>query len=96
MTERPAQSPEALAALAAVRAYLAQQEANPDAYDRAVVLEQIAQAFYDHAKFRAPGGEGLDGHDGPERRAVGIVRDAALDWTDALRDQRRADRFPRS
>lgn len=73
------------AALAAVRAYLTVQESTPSVLDRANLLEDVARAFYDHAKFRAPGGEGLDGRDGPERRAIGRVVDAARDWVDEAR-----------
>lgn len=73
------------AALAAVRAYLTVQESNPPVLERANLLEDVVRAFYDHAKFRAPGGEGLDGRDGPECRAIGHVVDAARDWVDEAR-----------
>ncbi|GMA33674.1 hypothetical protein [Litorihabitans aurantiacus] len=96
MKRLPGQSPEALAARDALRAYLRAQEAAPDLYDRAVVLEELVQEFYDHTKFRAPGGAGLDGRDGPERHAVGAVRDAARAWREELRAQRRAERATRN
>lgn len=39
----------------------------------------------DHVKFRAPGGEGLDGADGPERRGLNPVLNAVLEYVDEHR-----------
>lgn len=55
--------------------------------DRAELAEEISQAIYDWTKFEEPGGEGLDGRDGPERRSLGkwldVAKDHRLDWPKA-------------
>lgn len=61
-------------ALAAVREALHGSDEN----DRAELLEEVARAVYTWTKTRAPGGEGLDGLDGPERRSVGQVMTEAI------------------
>lgn len=40
-------------------------------------LREVVEEVYNASKFDRPGGEGLDGADGPERRGIGRVRDAA-------------------
>ena len=40
---------------------------------RADLLDALVQAVYDHVKFEAQGGGGLDGRDGPEREALAKV-----------------------
>lgn len=51
---------------------------------RALMVEELSRVVYDHVKRHAPGGEGLDGMDGPERRSLGRWVDAAIkhhfDW----------------
>lgn len=56
---------------------------------RAELLDDFAQAVYDHVKFRAPEGGGLDGRDGPERDGLGIVLAAAHDHAYETRKQSR-------
>ena len=51
---------------------------------RAELVEEFARAMYDHSKFRAPGGEGLDGRDGPERTSLGRVLTEAIRHHDAM------------
>lgn len=51
---------------------------------RAQLLEALSLAIYDHVKFHAPEGGGLDGHDGPERRSLGLVVDRAREHADAF------------
>ena len=41
-------------------------------------------------KFDRPGGEGLDGKDGPERRGIGYIRDMAEDYHVRTMHNRRA------
>lgn len=69
--------------LAAVTASL--QDTTPD--QRALFVEELNRAIYDHIKYHAPGGEGLDGRDSPERRSMGSVLDRAInhhdDWKTA-------------
>ncbi|WP_116115778.1 hypothetical protein [Austwickia chelonae] len=43
--------------------------------ERANLAYDLLGEIYDHAKFKAPGGEGDDGRDGPERRGLGAARD---------------------
>lgn len=61
-------------------------DALPDStpQQRAQLLEEISFAVYDHVKFHAPEGEGLDGRDGPERRSLGLVVDRAREHADAF------------
>lgn len=60
-----------------------------DIDDRAQLLELVNRQIMDHVKLRDPGGEGLDGADGPERRGLEPVLNAVLEYV----DQRRADKF---
>ncbi|MGP5700888.1 hypothetical protein ACTXPA_18475 [Glutamicibacter arilaitensis] len=53
--------------------------------ERADLLQETVNTFYDGAKFDYPGGEGLDGKDGPERRGIGEVLNAAVDYADDAR-----------
>lgn len=59
----------------AVRSYL--QGAGTDPAGRARLLLDITCAFYDFTKFSAPGGEGMDRRDGPERYRVSGIMVAA-------------------
>lgn len=45
---------------------------------RAAIIQETVQAAYDHAKHRDPAGEGDDGRDGTERRALGDLLGAAI------------------
>lgn len=45
---------------------------------RAELIEEVARIVQGHAKFKAPGGEGLDGRDGAERRSLGRVLTEAI------------------
>lgn len=45
--------------------------------ERAELAAALMRAVYDHVKFRQPEGQGLDGREGPERRALAAVVDAA-------------------
>lgn len=56
-----------------------------DANDRAQLLELVNRMIMDHVKFRAPGGEGLDGADGVERRGLNPVLNAVLEYVDEQR-----------
>lgn len=67
-----------------VRTFLTIAPHRPRMLARAQLLQDIVLAFYDHAKFNEYGGEGRDGMDGPERRAIGQVSDAARSWTSEL------------
>jgi hypothetical protein len=60
--------------------------------ERATFLKELTYLFYDHSKFRVPGGEGMDGMDGPERRSLGKVVAAVEDhWLAAEHRWRRVD-----
>jgi hypothetical protein len=55
--------------------------------ERATYLKELIYLFYDHSKFRVPGGEGWDGMGGPERRSLGTVVAAVEDhWMAAVKD----------
>ncbi len=62
--------------------------------ERADYLKQLAYLFYDHTKFRALGGEGGDGRDGPERRSVGLVINAVEEHWMAARHHWHRDPGP--
>lgn len=49
---------------------------------RAELVDDFVQAVYDHVKFRAPEGGGLDGRDGPERDGLGDILGLAHDHVD--------------
>ena len=49
-----------------------------DRAGRACYLDEIFEVFYRYSKFDQPGGEGLDGRDGPERRALAKIRDLVI------------------
>jgi len=49
-------------------------EDNPKA--RAELLREMVKVVYDFVKFERPGGEGLDGRDGEERRSLAKIVDA--------------------
>lgn len=68
------------AAIAAVRAALQDSTAE----SRAELVEEVARALYAHTKFQAPGGEGLDGRDGPERTSLGRVLTEAIRHHDTM------------
>lgn len=51
---------------------------------RAAILEDLTQTVYDHVKFHAPEGGGLDGRSGPERQALAAVLDAVKDHRHAI------------
>lgn len=53
--------------------------ANGTEMDTAAGLREIVFEVYNAAKFDRPGGEGVDGADGPEREGIGHVHDAAED-----------------
>lgn len=46
---------------------------------RAELLREIIKDVYNFAKFERPGGEGLDGRNGPERESLASIVDAAED-----------------
>ncbi|MGW5165430.1 hypothetical protein ACWEOD_10130 [Micrococcus luteus] len=52
-------------------------------------LREVIHELYDMTKFDRPGGEGLDGKDGPERRGIGYILDMAEDYYVRTRDARR-------
>lgn len=52
-------------------------------------LREVIHELYDMTKFDRPGGEGLDGTDGPERRGIGYILDMAEDYYVRTRDARR-------
>lgn len=52
---------------------------------RAELIEEVAIIVRDHVKFRAPGGEGLDGRDGPERQSLGGVITESIRHHDEMR-----------
>lgn len=66
--------PSNVAALQAVR------EAMQDSTEqsRAELMEEVAIIVREHVKMRAPGGEGMDGRDGPERQSLGGVVDESI------------------
>lgn len=68
-----------------VRAALQAALDGSDVDDRAQLLELTNRMVMDHVKFRAPGGEGLDGADGPERRGLNPVLNAVLKYVDEHR-----------
>ena len=53
-----------------------------DAQGRSDLLVAVTEAIYNAVKHDHPEGEGLDGRDGPERRSLGSVADAARDHQD--------------
>ena len=76
-------------AFADVRDAMERALADSDTDDRAQLLELVNRQIMDHVKFRDPGGEGLDGADGPERRGLNSVLNAVLEYV----DQHRARKF---
>ncbi len=54
-------------------------------FDRAVLVEAVVRAVYEHVKFNAPEGGGHDGRDDPEREGLEKVLDAATEHKDATR-----------
>lgn len=70
--------------LESVQTFLAAAPERPRMLARAQLLQEVVLAFYDYTKFNEVGGEGLDGNDGPERRAIGQVSDAARSWASEL------------
>lgn len=52
-------------------------------------LREVIHELYDMTKFDRPGGEGLDGKDGPERRGIGYILDMAEDYYVRTRSGRR-------
>lgn len=55
--------------------------------ERAELLDELARTVYDHVKFRAPEGGGIDLRDGPEREALADVVNATSAHADDLRAQ---------
>lgn len=76
-------------ALTDVRDAMERALADSDTDDRTQLLELVNRQIMDHVKFRDPGGEGLDGADGPERQGLNPVMDAVVEYV----DQRRARRL---
>lgn len=68
------------AAIAAVRTALEGSTVE----ERAALVEEVTRTLYDWSKFQAPGGEGLDGRDGPERTSLGRVLTEAIRHHDAM------------
>ncbi len=59
----------------ALEAELADAE---DRVGRAEICEKYVRVIYEYVKFQKPEGGGLDGRAGPERRALALVLDAAI------------------
>lgn len=57
--------------------------------ETAAGLRELLNQVYNLTKFDRPGGEGLDGKDGPERRGIGYMLDMAEDYYVRTRDDRR-------
>ena len=58
---------------------LLKQPQNDNPKFRAELVENLVRTVYDFVKKERPEGEGLDGRDGPERRGLAEVVDAAID-----------------
>ncbi|RBO83165.1 hypothetical protein DE149_1219 [Micrococcus sp. KT16] len=58
--------------------------------ETAAGLREVIHQVYEMTKFDRPGGEGLDGKDGPERRGIGYIRDMAEDYHVRTMQNRRA------
>lgn len=52
---------------------------------RAELLQDLVNAFYEGSKFDYPGGEGLNGKNGPEREGIGEILNAATAYADSSR-----------
>ncbi len=61
-------------------------ELGPD--DRARFMRDVVREVYDSEKETGPGGDGLDGRDGPHRRLLGSVTDAAEAVVETINDGR--------
>lgn len=72
-------------AITDVQAAMHRALAGSDVDDRAQLLELTNRMIIDHVKLRDPGGEGLDGADGPERRGLNPVMNAVLEYVDEHR-----------
>lgn len=59
---------------------------------RAKLVTFFVEEIYKHVKFNCPGGEGLDGRDGPERQGLAAVVDAAKDYEFAAMQREFADK----
>lgn len=59
---------------------LLQQPENDNPEFRAKLTEDLVRVVYYFVKHERPGGEGLDGKDGFERRGLAKVVDAAVDY----------------
>lgn len=58
---------------------LLKQPENDNPKFRAELVENLVRTVYNFVKTERPEGEGLDGRDGPERRGLAEVVDAAID-----------------
>ncbi len=76
-------------ALDDVRVPMQRALAGSDTDDRVQLLELVNRQIMDHIKFPAPGGEGLDGANKPERQGLSPVLNAVLEYV----DQHRARKF---
>lgn len=59
---------------------------NDTPLNRANLLEEIVRTFYNFSKFERPGGEGIDGLNGPERQGLARVLEAAIEHYDNIKD----------
>ena len=69
-----------------------QLAAQLDMRGRAMLAVECVRGIYDAVKFDNPEGEGLDGRDGPERRGLGRLCDAAIRYSQGLAAASDADR----
>lgn len=61
---------------------------------RADIARFLVKTVYDFVKFNRPEGEGLDGRDGPERRSLANIVDAAEDHYSEMLAEKHKDKLP--
>lgn len=59
-----------------VKSYLNDAQ-HDNAVERAELLRELIKDVYNFVKFERPEGEGLDGRNGPERKSLALIVDAA-------------------
>lgn len=71
------------------------EEGNDNPIARAELTRFLVKTVYDFVKFNRPEGEGLDGRDGPERRSLADIVDAAEDHFSAMLEEKHKDKLPK-
>ncbi|EHY0218739.1 hypothetical protein RJK31_004328 [Salmonella enterica] len=71
------------------------EEGNDNPVARAELTRFLVKTVYDFVKFNRPEGERLDGSDGPERRSLADIVDAAENHFSAMLEEKHKDKLPK-